>query len=966
MKMVLLFFAALLTICSADVTFRADVVVSGDTSVNGVVEQTMWYHYVTATPASSTIRIDTKNLVYNGVAFPFSTYYVYSKSVIYRFCSSCEAETHKQLPDRYERLSSDFATGNTWNGCSEVTRPTSAGGTLRKLWFDGNRICRAYSVPASGSAKYLTFTNLQTFSNPSSDWTQLMDYQTKESTCPKPVCNRVMDLVLILDESGSIWPASQWVYEIDFARNLIDSFTVSATAANIGVVFFDHGVRYISMLSNNAASVKNAISTANQLGGATCIGCGLQYGKNVLDQPLPGRVNPAKVAILLTDGQNNSPYDYYNHLRTHAAALKNSGATVFAIGVTSYVSMSELYTAATNLTGVQTVFTTPTFSSLSSIITNLVQETCLDINPTRCVSCHGVCTCGQICPCPTCQDLGRCYTHQCTTPSQGCITKAVNCNRGNRCESYSCNNQTGCVYTPVTCSDGKVCTVDQCEPSNGCNYPPVSCDDFNACTKDSCVEPSGCQHQYTCDDGKFCTDDFCNNKTGCYSTAHDCNDNNECTTDSCSETQGKCLNEQINCDDNDMCTIDSCDQRKGCLHIKIDCEDGDICTDNTCNKATGCTNTTISCDACKQWLESGNSCPLRACETGKCVQKGESDHECVYTPWIETNCSSGNKCILDFCDPITLVCSNATKECANKTCHTVSCDSATGECVYTPLDCDTGDLCFEGYCENHVCKKRSVCESRKCEVASCNAGTCTYEDLDCQTGSECIVGTCDQTTGDCTNVDLDCDDKEVCTIDSCDSMTGCHHVIDLCDDFNPCTNDLCINGTGCSHTEKCDDGKHCTVDHCNMANGDCLHTQTECNEIKFSENEEGCFVSDCSETPINGKYCYKKVSPSAFMDVCGGCIKTWGSNTTVWNTTDRTSCVGALTWPKFAAVLTAGAIAGIVIACIIGAVIIGVSGFFATKELIRRSRLAQNQGAHNNPIYKENERELQNPTFGGK
>jgi hypothetical protein len=234
-------------------------------------------------------------------------------------------------------------------------------------------------------------------------------------------------------------------------------------------------------------------------------------------------------------------------------------------------------------------------------------------------------------------------------------------------------------------------------------------------------------------------------------------------------------------------------------------------------------------------------------------------------------------------------------------------------------------------------------------------------DLPCSSGTKCIVDGCDVNTGLCTHVDLNCDDGNPCTIDSCDSALGCQHVANLCDDGDICTNDFCTSTVGCQHPNKCDDHLFCTQDIC-ARDGSCSYQPLQCN-IDLTSAEDGCFIANCSEQ----LHCFKQVSTSAFLDLCGNCIKTWGVNRSVWNSSAlQGQCIGSLTWPKFAATLTAAAVAGIVIAAIIGAIIVSVSGFFATKELIRRARLAADQSAHNNPLYKASDHELQNPAFEGK
>ena len=64
-----------------------------------------------------------------------------------------------------------------------------------------------------------------------------------------PPCAEEVDLVMVMDKSGSI--GAQWSTVVDIARQVVGEFKMGATAAQIGLVLFDHVVTTISSLTSS-------------------------------------------------------------------------------------------------------------------------------------------------------------------------------------------------------------------------------------------------------------------------------------------------------------------------------------------------------------------------------------------------------------------------------------------------------------------------------------------------------------------------------------------------------------------------------------------------------------------------------------------------------------------------------------------------------------------------------------------
>jgi len=407
----------------------------------------------------------------------------------------------------------------------------------------------------------------------------------------------------------------------------------------------------------------------------------------------------------------------------------------------------------------------------------------------------------------SCNDGNACTTGDTCSGGRCVGGPPPNCDDGNPCTTDSCDTTVGCVHVPNTlpCNDGNACTVNDTCAAGTCKGTPRNCDDGNVCTADSCNPATGCQHANVsgpCDDGNACTvGDACSAGVCVPGGPRSCDDGNPCTTDSCNPASG-CVhvNNTAPCDDGNACTTkDTCNGAGTCVGgPPPNCDDGNVCTADSCNPATGCTHTSAAgpCD-------DGNPCTsLDTCSGGRCVGGPPTD------------CSDGNVCTDDLCDPAT-GCQHVN--------NTASCDDGNA--------CTTGDTCSGGRCIGGPppnCDDGNVCTDDTCSpgtgcvhvnnTAPCDDGNaCTVDDA-CSAGA-CVPG-----------APRHCDDGNPCTDDGCDPGTGCTTtpVERPCDDGNRCTTeDRCIDGvcTGGSPLD-CDDGNPCTDERCNATTG-CVHVPND-------------------------------------------------------------------------------------------------------------------------------------------
>ncbi|HUU01788.1 MAG TPA: Ig-like domain-containing protein [Myxococcota bacterium] len=205
-------------------------------------------------------------------------------------------------------------------------------------------------------------------------------------------------------------------------------------------------------------------------------------------------------------------------------------------------------------------------------------------------------------------------------------------------------------------------------------------------------------------------------------------------------------------------------------------------------------------------------------------------------------------------------------------CTADSCNTVTGECVFTPDD----ELCLD---DGLYCSGAEICDAQKDCVSS---------------GDPCFVNelVCDEDKDECTicHLDTDCDDGNPCTDEHCDQVSGaCTHKqrVGDCDDGNLCTLADACEGGNCIGQQKtgvlegnggCDDGNVCTNDSCLLADGSCQHVNNAaaCDDSIACTGSDSCLGGSCSGEP-DDSFCGNIVSGSVCRPGCGadgdGCVQ---------------------------------------------------------------------------------------------
>eukprot|EP00966_Prymnesium_polylepis_P098808 2288179-Prymnesium_polylepis.1 len=113
-----------------------------------------------------------------------------------------------------------------------------------------------------------------------------------------PRCTAVLDLVLVLDKSGSMSPYEEQVES--FANYVLSQFLLGSAAARVAIVFFSSSGTLETDLDADRAASQAAINSY-RAGGLTHISAGLERAVEVL-QSDSARDNAQPVIFLLSDG----------------------------------------------------------------------------------------------------------------------------------------------------------------------------------------------------------------------------------------------------------------------------------------------------------------------------------------------------------------------------------------------------------------------------------------------------------------------------------------------------------------------------------------------------------------------------------------------------------------------------------------------------------------------------------------
>jgi len=397
--------------------------------------------------------------------------------------------------------------------------------------------------------------------------------------------------------------------------------------------------------------------------------------------------------------------------------------------------------------------------------------------PVTCVEGDG----GDLCEDVMCEDDGNeCTATECNPANGACETSNVA--DGTECDGGTCSGGV-CVEVDlcegVTCEDdGNECTTEACDPADGVcktsnadNGTDCSGGD-GMCVDGACMISDLCEGVVCDDTGNECTVAMCNAATGICDTMN-VTDGTECNGGDGACSGGVCVDNNL-CDGVDCSSGNECVQDGTCDPLDGQCIAGDnqpagtSCNDDSGDVCDG-NGACVECNSADDCPDDGNECTAEACTSNACSTSPVVDGTmcdddmgvcdqgvCVPANLCEgVDCSDGNECTQDLCDPGTGACSNPpVADGAMCMCPICGAEGLCmmGQCVdpCDDIDCSDGNQCTADLCNVGVCSNPNVGPGGACSQNGGNvcdgAGTCVECNIDAQCDVEfsetCVDNTC--------------------------------------------------------------------------------------------------------------------------------------------------------------------------------------------------------------------------------
>lgn len=550
-----------------------------------------------------------------------------------------------------------------------------------------------------------------------------------------------------------------------------------------------------------------------------------------------------------------------------------------------------------------------------------------------------------------------------TTAGYYCAQTPKTCPAGDACTSYSCVNGN-CVATSTTCNDGNKCTIDTCDATTGCKYTPMtqsqvdtlcqpaSCQNAtcsnNVCTLTNITtgicapgQTDPCAGTNPCGASTFCTQQVCiNSLAGCSTYGNPTG----CTT-AIGNNQKFCYAVPTNvCPTSTACTKYTCvDATSSCTATQTTCTAPNICQTASCNPSTGCVYTPLTSAQEAALCNDNNACTADKCDSvsNQCKYTPLTTAACTNcnTPSVVASCTTSNKCSPKFCYDASTGCtdtnllsssscsSNVTANgfycetrpvtCTSDACSTRTCDTTTGTCKSTAVNCPSPNACQQALCVlPGGCTTKDPCVGAiipdLCREAKCTLNASAANGYTCYDPTSAVK--------DCS--DYICKATGLTTPVTVIGTAAKNQFLSVYASANPscqavaCTTDSCSAGTGCSNSQI----------YCATNPGGCNATL-------------GCFEAG---NPYNFPpgVCQQQLIAS-LIDFCGTCR---GSNIACFVANVNNAAV--------AGGIAAGVVAGIVVACVVAALLAAYLSKKGYDYYKAQSDLAST-GLNNNPAFQE-------------
>ncbi|CAI9721424.1 Hypothetical predicted protein [Octopus vulgaris] len=192
-------------------------------------------------------------------------------------------------------------------------------------------------------------------------------------------CNKVADIVFVLDSSTSIWK-SDFEKQLNFVKYFVKNLNIGleANQVRIGALSFSDKVEIDFYLneSTDKSNILQKVSRIRQLTGSTYTWMALRELINMFKPGNGARPNVTHIAIILTDGNSQKPRDT---LEAANMIHRQTSIKVFALAIGEYISVEEIRGIASHPKDIYFKHTA-SFSELEHIKESFFDRTCWEIS----------------------------------------------------------------------------------------------------------------------------------------------------------------------------------------------------------------------------------------------------------------------------------------------------------------------------------------------------------------------------------------------------------------------------------------------------------------------------------------------------------------------------------------------------------------------------------------------------------
>jgi len=188
-------------------------------------------------------------------------------------------------------------------------------------------------------------------------------------------CSGLVDLVFVLDSSGSI-TAARFSIVKEMVISVVNELDVRMDRTRVGLVYWSNDA-FVAFKLNDYGQVKQdvveAIRRVPYLGNWTHTEDALRLVWDTLFQRQNGdRAGVPNVAVVVSDGNSNV---FPELTPVQAAVCRMNGIRMVAVGLGDFVNIAELSMIATRPLDVN-MFIHPSFEDLENITESLLLSTC--------------------------------------------------------------------------------------------------------------------------------------------------------------------------------------------------------------------------------------------------------------------------------------------------------------------------------------------------------------------------------------------------------------------------------------------------------------------------------------------------------------------------------------------------------------------------------------------------------------